>query len=986
MHSKERSRNKLWLACVAAGLLLTSPGAQAQITDGLVAHWAFEDNFQDTMGQWNGEPQGAEPIQFVEGQPGFGRAIKLSGPGANQFVEIPNSSEGLAFQGGSMSISGWFKVDSFDVSWQALIAKGEGTNWRVHRRDASQTIAYAGGAGETAAAAAPNINDGQWHHFAAVTDPATGHYLWIDGTMYEHQTTLPNLAQNAQNVMIGENPDARGRYWNGLVDDIAIWDRVLTEDEIALLSAAPLSSLLEGADFITFRAATADPASFTVVAVDIGAAVADPATVTVTLDGQPITPTVTKVGNLTTIRYNVQADQGTFFESGSEHPLSISLQTTAGETFTSEQTFTVAPYATIPADYALATPPTTPGWVIPRVHQITEARGPGDANSVANAEMQLAGGMRDAQGEPLPNIAEFPGPLEIGGAESTDVWWTPYVNWERSGGQINATGAQPDNFNAIEPEGEPGTAAGAYVNWFTPGVELGQFAEPENYVVETIAYVQLDAGLHRWGVNSDDGFRVTVAPGQPSPFGLVLGQFDGGRGAADTLFDFVVEETGYYPVRLLYWQGGGGASAEWFSVDIETGQRILIGDTQYYPGDAYEVFRTGQGRAHVRTLRPSSGFSASEPTGPVFVEIVDGRTQASNARLIIEGQEVATGTKAGNVTTINYTPETPWPLASTLSGQIVFDETGQDTPRTNHFTFGTRIFGIADLPAGSFWIEAEDFDYGGGQHVAEASTMPYGGGAYQGLNPVLNVDYFDTEMGEFDEATGTFTDGVTDYRGQSRTGPNPILSNIAQETGGTLTMTRPGGFTMTTNYKIGWVGGDNWWNFTRNVPAGNYRAMAAQSIDGGTGVLMTSTLGRVTQGAGTANQTIEPLGTFRGTGSTGWSQNALIPLLTANTDSAPLAVFTLPGGPVTFRWNGGAGDLDWMVLIPTTDEPPVDDLEIGSISIAPDGRIQIEWTGPGTLQATGTLPAADWTDITSTSPALIDPPAEGAMFFRLQQP
>jgi hypothetical protein len=790
----------------------------------------------------------------------------------------------------------------------------------------------------------------------------------------------------------GLSHEQTGNYvvFNAITASTLIVEATTTVNPFGGTPRAPINAVqlvqLGGEPAPIFRTPIGDAAGFTAFIDDVGAAVVNPATVTVELDGQPITPTVTKEGSRTTVRYDVFAAEGRFFESESQRTVTITVEDTQGTTTSAELGFTIRAYATVPADYALATPPTTPGWVIPRVHQITQARGPGDANSIANAEMQLAGGMRDAQGEPLPNIAEFPGPLEIGGAESTDLWWTPYVNWERSGGQINATGAQPDNFNAIEPEGEPGTAAGAYVNYFTPGVELGALAEPENYVVETIAYVQLDTGLHRWGVNSDDGFRVTVAPGQPSPFGIVLGEFGTGRGAADTLFDFVVEETGYYPVRLLYWQGGGGASAEWFSVDIETGQRILIGDTQYYPGDAYEVFRTGQGRAHVRTLRPSSGFSASEPTGPVLVEIVDGRTQASNARLIIEGQEVATGTKAGNVTTINYTPETPWPLASTLSGQIVFDETGQDTPRTNHFTFGTRIFGIADLPAGSFWIEAEDFDYGGGQHVAEASTMPYGGGAYQGLNPVLNVDYFDTEMGEFDEATGTFTDGVTDYRGQSRTGPNPILSNIAQETGGTLTMTRPGGFTMTTNYKIGWVGGDNWWNFTRNVPAGNYRAMAAQSIDGGTGVLMTSTLGRVTQGAGTANQTIEPLGTFRGTGSTGWSQNALIPLLTANTDSAPLAVFTLPGGPVTFRWNGGAGDLDWMVLIPTTDEPPVDDLEIGSISIAPDGRIQIEWTGPGTLQATGTLPAADWTDITSTSPALIDPPAEGAMFFRLQQP
>jgi len=48
--------------------------------------------------------------------------------------------------------------------------------------------------------------------------------------------------------MIGENPDARGRYWNGLIDDVALWDRPLSESEIGALYnkgvGAALSSLL----------------------------------------------------------------------------------------------------------------------------------------------------------------------------------------------------------------------------------------------------------------------------------------------------------------------------------------------------------------------------------------------------------------------------------------------------------------------------------------------------------------------------------------------------------------------------------------------------------------------------------------------------------------------------------------------------------------------------------------------------------------------
>jgi hypothetical protein len=36
-------------------------------------------------------------------------------------------------------------------------------------------------------------------------------------------------------MMIGENPEARGRTWHGMIDDVGIWDRPITEEEIALI-------------------------------------------------------------------------------------------------------------------------------------------------------------------------------------------------------------------------------------------------------------------------------------------------------------------------------------------------------------------------------------------------------------------------------------------------------------------------------------------------------------------------------------------------------------------------------------------------------------------------------------------------------------------------------------------------------------------------------------------------------------------------------
>jgi hypothetical protein len=243
MYQPQKTRGALLLSGVAAVLLLPSVAVQAQssITNGLVAYWNFDNkDYKDSVGKFDGTPNGTAPIQFVAGKNGFGQAMKLDG--VDEFVEITGRDatydpDQLAFPGGSISVAGWFTVGTFDKSWQALIAKGEGTNWRVHRNSANSTMAYAGGIGE-GPNDGPAIDDGGWHHFVAVTDANAvnfGTAIYVDGVQTSVNAGQPTLNTNGKNMKIGDNPDATGRYWNGLVDDLAIWTRVLTEDEIKLL-------------------------------------------------------------------------------------------------------------------------------------------------------------------------------------------------------------------------------------------------------------------------------------------------------------------------------------------------------------------------------------------------------------------------------------------------------------------------------------------------------------------------------------------------------------------------------------------------------------------------------------------------------------------------------------------------------------------------------------------------------------------------------
>jgi hypothetical protein len=99
------------------------------------------------------------------------------------------------------------------------------------------------GAAQFSLVSARSVNDGKWHHVAAVRDESGSAYVYIDGTL---DTSLPNTDPTkiaplvVTNVYVGADIRDHAGYFAGSIDELHIVRRALSATEVqALVGQAP---------------------------------------------------------------------------------------------------------------------------------------------------------------------------------------------------------------------------------------------------------------------------------------------------------------------------------------------------------------------------------------------------------------------------------------------------------------------------------------------------------------------------------------------------------------------------------------------------------------------------------------------------------------------------------------------------------------------------------------------------------------------------
>jgi hypothetical protein len=143
----------------------------------------------------------------------------------------------------------------------------------------------------------------------------------------------------------------------------------------------------------------------------------------------------------------------------------------------------------------------------------------------------------------------------------------------------------------------------------------------DDFAVEITAYLELSAGIHRFGVVTDDGYKISSSRNISDASATPIGFHNGGP--ANETFDFVAPQSGLYPFRMVWYERGGAGYAEWFSVDIATGERTLINDPAQ--PKAIKAYRTV---TPAPALRLESALALTGPFATEASAVVDAQARS----------------------------------------------------------------------------------------------------------------------------------------------------------------------------------------------------------------------------------------------------------------------------------------------------------------------------------------------------------------------
>jgi len=239
---------------IAYWIFLPTSALLAQVPIDAMVYWTFDEGNGTTVldSTTNGHAGTIQGATYVTGISNYALAFN----GSNTFVFASDALVGGTTGAGldigvrDWTVAAWIKTSASGMvvtkmGWVGgsnpdgwgMSVSGNGTLGAALHKSNVGTINIFAGDGKV-------VNDGQWHHIAVVFNRSATMVRYVDGVATGTQYSLGSLANqsvdNTAQFRIGARDQTGDEvFFNGLIDDVRVYTRVLSPAEVASLAGVP---------------------------------------------------------------------------------------------------------------------------------------------------------------------------------------------------------------------------------------------------------------------------------------------------------------------------------------------------------------------------------------------------------------------------------------------------------------------------------------------------------------------------------------------------------------------------------------------------------------------------------------------------------------------------------------------------------------------------------------------------------------------------
>ena len=225
---------------LAMTVLVPTTAHAQDITTGLIGHWRLDETSgttaTDSAGSNNATMQSG--LDATNDSTNGAVWTALTFDGTDDYISVANTF-GLT---GDASVSAWFRKDGDGVDNTPHIFNfytNASDEWGVSITNSNGNLSIQDdidGVANNNLYTTPTTT-GQWHHVVAVLD-SLENKLYLDGVLIGSGTSTINTIDSIGNTFYIGSKRGNWQFFEGLIDDVRIYDRALSAEDIEALYEA----------------------------------------------------------------------------------------------------------------------------------------------------------------------------------------------------------------------------------------------------------------------------------------------------------------------------------------------------------------------------------------------------------------------------------------------------------------------------------------------------------------------------------------------------------------------------------------------------------------------------------------------------------------------------------------------------------------------------------------------------------------------------